>query len=430
MYRKLFRFLVLFFAIAICGSWATSAEANTVAIQPNISTISTGTNNITVDPYQSFNCTITLKAPGGGLPTSKPPGKIYIWATDTNQQVRTDLDVIERSIPKNVYVHQTERQGVLIMDTAALTAPRSFNLTLAYTGKYELHALYMPTGKINPNQVANYRPFELTGGNVATRTVNVRPTPASDVKVMIVSSKIRGIGIDSFVIDHPRNQTVKTPISIDSNTLTPTEVQLALLRSNGLPVGKDVPVYISTNASALTISNVLVHTDAHGIARFTVNGAVKNNSSLQIRCALKDVPVTIPLKAYEYHPQQIRFLIGSNKVDVDGRTITMDTEPIVKNNRTYVPFRFIGELLGAKIDYNHDIRTITATLGKTVLTMTIGYNHYAVNGVMHNMDVAPYVNSDGRTMVPIRFIADVFGYNASYRSDAKGRTTDVIFTRK
>lgn len=430
MYRKFFRLLLLLVAVTLCGSWASSAEASGVAIQPSTSTISTGGSNITVDPYQSFNCTISLKAPGGGLPAGTPPGKIYIWATDTNKQIRSDLDVVALSIPKNVYVHQTERPGVLIMDTAALTQPRSFNLFLTATGQYTLHALYMPTGKIDPNHVSNYWPYELTGNAIAARTVNVRPTPAADVKMMVVSSKIRGIGIDSFAINNPRNQTIQSPLSVDSNTTTTTEVQLTLLRSNGQSVGKNVPVYIGTDSSALTISNVLVHTDANGVARFSINGAVSKHASLQIRCSLQDTPVTIPLQAYEYRPQQIRFFIGSNKVDIDGRTLVMDTVPLIKNNRTYVPFRFIGELLGAKIDYNHDIRTITASLGNTVLTMTIGYNHYAVNGQVHTMDVAPYVNNDGRTMVPIRFIANVFGYEASYRSDAKGRTTDVIFTRK
>ena len=62
--------------------------------------------------------------------------------------------------------------------------------------------------------------------------------------------------------------------------------------------------------------------------------------------------------------------------------------------------------------------------------MTIGYNHYAVNGTVYQMDAAPYINSDGRTMVPIRFVAEVMGYDVQAISGANGLTESVIFTRR
>ena len=430
MYQRFFRLFILCFALGVCVLWPTPAHADGVAIQPDLSTISTGRSNASVDPYQSFNCTITLKAPNNGLPTATPLGKLYIWATDEDGAISNGLDVIAFSIPNNIFVHQTQRSGILIMDAASLRTPQSFNLKLATTGRYELHALYMPIGSIDLNDIGNYWPFELSGGAVENRTVVVQPTPSRDVRLMVVSSKIRGIEVDSFVIEQPRKQTLTTPISIDKNDSTPTEVQLTLLRSNGHSVGKNVPVYISTASSALTVSNVLVRTDANGTAHFKIHGAVGKNATLQLRCALNETPVTIPLQNYSYCPKNIRFTVGSNQVDVDGYTMTMDTTLTIKNNRTFVPFRFIGELLGAEIHYDSRIRTITASLDNKLLTMTLGYNQYAVNGKVHPMDVAPFANSDNRTMVPIRFIGDVFGYQSTPLYNPKGALTGVLFTKQ
>ena len=134
----------------------------------------------------------------------------------------------------------------------------------------------------------------------------------------------------------------------------------------------------------------------------------------------------IPLAEYEYKPEHMRFDIGANVIDVDGRTVEIDTAAVVQNGRTYVPYRAIGELLGAEVAYDSHVRTITTTFDDTVLTMTIGYNHYAVNGTVYQMDAAPYINSDGRTMVPVRFVSDGLGYAVDTGKDENGNTTVTI----
>ena len=41
--------------------------------------------------------------------------------------------------------------------------------------------------------------------------------------------------------------------------------------------------------------------------------------------------------------------------------------------------------------------------------MTIGQENYTVNGKTQTMDSVPYVNSDDRTMVPLRFLGEAIG---------------------
>ena len=85
------------------------------------------------------------------------------------------------------------------------------------------------------------------------------------------------------------------------------------------------------------------------------------------------------------------------------------------NGRTMVPARFIAEKLGATVTYNGKSGTITISLNETVITMTIGSSTYTVNGVTKTMDVAAEIKNcndgsgNGRTMVPMRFVADALG---------------------
>ena len=200
MYKRI---LQLFALVLICFAASVCLESDAFAADAAASRSTISTGGVSVDPYQSFSTTITLRDANGNALTTNPTGKVYIWATDENDRVSDGLDVIELSLGSNVYMHQTSRQGVLIMDAAALIQSQRFNLTLDTRGSYELHALYMPTGTIDPNAVTNYWPYELSGNTVSDRTVTVDATPANDVAMMVVSTKIRGIGVDSFLISDP-----------------------------------------------------------------------------------------------------------------------------------------------------------------------------------------------------------------------------------
>lgn len=50
-------------------------------------------------------------------------------------------------------------------------------------------------------------------------------------------------------------------------------------------------------------------------------------------------------------PQEMLLTLGRNTMLVDGRTVTMDVAPFAKDNRTWVPLRFITEALGADVEW-------------------------------------------------------------------------------
>ena len=104
----------------------------------------------------------------------------------------------------------------------------------------------------------------------------------------------------------------------------------------------------------------------------------------------------------------------------------IDAAPVVKNNRTYVPFRALAEAFGAEVSYDEATQAVTAELNGTKVVMTIGSAAYTVNGAEKTADVAPFI-AGSRTMVPVRFVAESFGIKVIPTYDENGATADILF---
>ncbi len=102
------------------------------------------------------------------------------------------------------------------------------------------------------------------------------------------------------------------------------------------------------------------------------------------------------------------FRIGSNIYYQGGVAKVMDVAPYIKNDRTYVPMRYLGEILGAEVVWDDAARTVTLTRGDTTVVFTIGSTTYTVNGEAKTADVAPEI-TNSRTMLPARYVAEAFG---------------------
>lgn len=101
------------------------------------------------------------------------------------------------------------------------------------------------------------------------------------------------------------------------------------------------------------------------------------------------------------------------QIKVDGVTITSDVKPENKNNRTMVPLRVISENLGATVNWSDSQVTLTKNDMKVILKLNS--NKVMKNGKEELLDVKPYMKNN-RTFVPMRFIAETFGNNVQYKN--------------
>ncbi|GMK41926.1 hypothetical protein PCCS19_49850 [Paenibacillus sp. CCS19] len=102
-------------------------------------------------------------------------------------------------------------------------------------------------------------------------------------------------------------------------------------------------------------------------------------------------------------------------IRIDGIAIGSDVQPEVKNSRTMVPLRVISENLGAKVNWSNSEATITKDDSK--VTLKLNSTSAVVNGKTVTLDAAPYIKNN-RVVVPLRFIAETFNCTVHYDSSS------------
>ncbi len=120
----------------------------------------------------------------------------------------------------------------------------------------------------------------------------------------------------------------------------------------------------------------------------------------------------------------IELTIDMKDAFVNGEQVWNDVAPIIENDRTMLPSRFVAELLGATVEWNEAERKVTITGNNKVIEIYIDSNIAYVNGFQKTLDAPAFIR-DNRTYTPIRFIAENLGATVEW----KAITRTVIITK-
>lgn len=121
--------------------------------------------------------------------------------------------------------------------------------------------------------------------------------------------------------------------------------------------------------------------------------------------------------------------IDSKSILVNNEMETLDVAPYIKDSRTYVPLRALAQSFGAEVNWDEKTGEITVDGNGTKVVLEVGKTTYTVNDNEKTMDVAPELDSAaGRTLVPVRFVAEALGYTVTAIYGADGTTSSVYFT--
>jgi hypothetical protein len=100
-----------------------------------------------------------------------------------------------------------------------------------------------------------------------------------------------------------------------------------------------------------------------------------------------------------------------------------DAQPFIdENGRTQTPARFIGEELGATVTWDGAAQKAIFVKDSKKLVLYIGKKEYELDGKKLQMDTAAIIHED-RTFVPARYVAEAFG--ATVRWDSVIRTVYI-----
>jgi len=115
------------------------------------------------------------------------------------------------------------------------------------------------------------------------------------------------------------------------------------------------------------------------------------------------------------------FEIASTTYTVNNEVKTMDVEPYIKNERTYVPVRYLAYSLGVEegsVTWDGNARKVSISKDDTDIALIVGSPIMYVNGQSTNMDVSPEITNN-RTFLPARWVAEALGAEVTWDDTTK-----------
>ena len=120
---------------------------------------------------------------------------------------------------------------------------------------------------------------------------------------------------------------------------------------------------------------------------------------------------------YAFAQDEISVIVNDKKVE-------FDVPPQIIEGRTMIPMRKTFEALGADVEWIGDMNLVLATYSSKILAMEIGKDSFKVTDVLegksefYNLDVKATI-VDGRTLIPVRAVAESFGFKVDWNGDTR-----------
>ncbi len=138
--------------------------------------------------------------------------------------------------------------------------------------------------------------------------------------------------------------------------------------------------------------------------------------SIKQRMGWRIFLIVFLLCSFLIQPAAVTQAASQIKLVIDGRQVSSDSAPINTNGRTMVPIRVISEQLGATVDWNEATRTVTIIKGNRIIVLRIDNRlvDYIENTTAYGLsDVAPFIRNN-RTYVPLRLVGNALGVKVSW----------------
>jgi hypothetical protein len=100
-------------------------------------------------------------------------------------------------------------------------------------------------------------------------------------------------------------------------------------------------------------------------------------------------------------------------ININGRTIESDPSPVLQRGAVLVPLRGVLENLGATVDYIPADRRIEITQNGKKVMLRLGEDTAIVDLQAKKLSAAPQT-INGSTFVPMRSLAEIFGYRVAW----------------
>lgn len=106
---------------------------------------------------------------------------------------------------------------------------------------------------------------------------------------------------------------------------------------------------------------------------------------------------------------------GEVSISVNGSPVTFpDEKPFIdSNDRTQIPVRAVAEAFDCNVDWNGDTQTVTITKDDRLIVLNIGNKNMQVDKEIITMDTEAQIIND-RTYIPIRFVGEALNMKVNW----------------
>lgn len=413
---------------------------------------STNVSEVTVAKYVDYGVTVTGKSVETILAgrTDQEVGDFYIEEAAPGSLI--DGRTVTLKLPANakwvsnpVVEYEKGSTGVLSSWTpvdsrtikATVTRSSSASKILLKDAKVKLAVDTVGDLAIEVGGTAGATGSVVVAKVVAPISVSAASTPEVKIgeqnqvagDITIVESKKEAIDkavYDDLVIEAPAGVTFAV---VPTVTVTDGDIQIDKVTKNGGTVVIEIKS-TSSKASTIKVSAIkytVGRTVPVGPIELKIKGDGINKTAADFANATVAAKV-VNANCVTPAPTETKgvavFKINEAKYTLNGKEVTMDVAPYIKDGRTMVPVRFAANAVGVVDDnilWDGATRKVTILKNELAVQMTIGSKVLLRNGLPITMDVAPEIK-DGRTMVPVGWLGRILGCDVQWKAE----TNEVI----
>ncbi|NOV04775.1 copper amine oxidase N-terminal domain-containing protein [Paenibacillus planticolens] len=115
---------------------------------------------------------------------------------------------------------------------------------------------------------------------------------------------------------------------------------------------------------------------------------------------------------------KIQLTLNDVAATVNGQKMTLSTPPVLLNNTTLVPLRFIADALKADLTWNTEDQSIALKYADHVIKLSIDSRFVRIDNQSMTLE-QPAVIMNSTTLVPLRFIAESLNQTVAYNNETK-----------
>lgn len=147
----------------------------------------------------------------------------------------------------------------------------------------------------------------------------------------------------------------------------------------------------------------------------------QDERALQGQIAFDNLKLQVPPQNVAITNTNVVLTVGSKNATIGGQAAKLDTAPLVQNQTTYVPLRFVSDALGGDTVWDPKEKKVTVLRGDKMLELRPGQSELIATGVRVPSPAAPLVKSE-RVLVPLRVVSEQLGLTVVWDPKKKSIT--------